>query len=194
MINPSDITNFNRTESELEEFLLFCILVAGKNSKVAAKKLNEFLKDGMKLVGLPSDTSPFQYIQYVIDSEFLFFNILQLYKLGQYNRIGKAFYGILKFKGSLQYISIPDLESVHGIGPKTARFFLLHTRPNQKVAVLDTHILKWLRAQGYNAPKVTPPAGLQYQTWEHCFLSEARKLDMSPADLDLTIWNSYAKV
>lgn len=194
MIDPSKITNFNRTEAELEEFLLFCILVAGKNSQTQSKKLHEFLKDGMKLVGLPSDTSPFQYIQYLIDSGFLFFNTLRRHKLGQYNRIEKAFGGILKFRGRLKWVSVADLESIYGIGPKTARFFLLHTKPKQKLAVLDTHILKWLRAQGYNAPKVTPPAGLQYQKWEHCFLGEAIKLDMSPADLDLTIWNSYTKV
>lgn len=191
MIDPSKITNFNRTEAELEEFLLFCILVAGKNSKVAAKKLDVFLDS----TGRSPNVSPFDYLWYLFGNNWVQLrNAMRAHKLGQYNRIERAFRGVLMFQGKLKHISVANLESVYGIGPKTARFFLLHTKPNQKVAVLDTHILKWLRAQGYNAPKVTPPAGLQYQKWEHCFLTEAQKLNMSPANLDLTIWNSYAKV
>lgn len=35
MIVPEQITNFNRSQAELEEFALFSILVAGKSAKVA---------------------------------------------------------------------------------------------------------------------------------------------------------------
>ena len=42
MIDPDDITKFDRTDFELLEFWLFCCIVAGKNSKVQAKKLDEF--------------------------------------------------------------------------------------------------------------------------------------------------------
>ena len=31
MINPSQITDFNRSTEQLQEFLLFCLFVAGKN-------------------------------------------------------------------------------------------------------------------------------------------------------------------
>lgn len=53
MIDPNNITKFYRTEAELEEFLLFCIIVAGKNSKIQAKKLAEFLEGGDILGPLP---------------------------------------------------------------------------------------------------------------------------------------------
>jgi hypothetical protein len=43
MITPTTITNYNRTEEELEEFLLFSILVAGKGAEQQAKKLDAFL-------------------------------------------------------------------------------------------------------------------------------------------------------
>lgn len=36
---------------------------------------------------------------------------------------------------------------------KTSRFFLLHSRENIKVAVLDTHIIKWLSHIGYEETK-----------------------------------------
>ena len=43
MINPYQITNYDRSSSELEEFLLFCIVVAGKTAYIQAQKLEDFL-------------------------------------------------------------------------------------------------------------------------------------------------------
>ena len=39
MIDPSNVTNPARTPAELEEFLLFCVVVAGKNADQQAQKL-----------------------------------------------------------------------------------------------------------------------------------------------------------
>lgn len=189
MITPTTITNYNRTEAELEEFLMFAILVAGKGAEQQAKKLDQFLKIKSKL-GLPSDTTPFQYLTFLCNMQDMV-TPMKVCKLGQYNRIEKAFRGILQFKDNLKNVSVEDLESIKGIGSKTARFFILHSRPDAKVAVLDTHILKWLNEQGYNAPKATPPKK-KYSELEKIFLTEAWKREMTPADLDLTIWKSYA--
>ena len=38
MVNPYDITNYNRTQNELQEFLLFTIVVAGKTAYIQAQK------------------------------------------------------------------------------------------------------------------------------------------------------------
>lgn len=189
MIDPTTITNFNRTEVELEEFLMFAILVAGKTAKTQAQKLEEFLSD-KKAFGLPSDTTPFQYLEYLLRFTMLS-NTMMKHRLGQYKRLTFAFIGILKFKGNLKNVSVEDLESVKGIGSKTARFFLLHSRKDAQYAVLDTHILKWLREQGYSAPKATPTKK-KYAVLEKIFLTEAWKREMLPADLDLMIWKSYA--
>lgn len=189
MIDPTTITNYNRTEAELEEFLLFAILVAGKTAKTQAKKLEEFLSD-MKTLGLPSDTTPFEYLEYLIKGNMLTAMMMK-HKLGQYKRLTSAFMGIMKFKNNLKKVSVQELESVNGIGSKTARFFILHSRPDAKVAVLDTHILKWMIEKGYNVPKVTPPK-TKYYIYESWFLQEAIFHQMTPADLDLTIWKTYA--
>jgi thermostable 8-oxoguanine DNA glycosylase len=117
---------------------------------------------------------------------------MKKFKLGQYKRIGNAFKGILQFKRMLRIVTIEQLESIKGIGSKTARFFILHSRPDQKVAVLDTHILKWLREQGYSAPKQTPTKK-RYAILESIFLTEAWKREMNPADLDLMIWKSFSQ-
>lgn len=188
MIDPTKITNYNRTEAELEEFLLFCIMVAGKNAKQTAKKLDEFLHVSNML-----NQSPFDYLNDKLKGIGLDLNfVIKECKLGQYKRLEKAFTGILQFKNRLKEVSVEELESVSGIGSKTSRFFVLHSRPNQQLAVLDTHILKWMDAQGYDVPKSTPPKG-RYALIEKQFLTECAKAGKTPAELDLEIWKSYSQ-
>jgi hypothetical protein len=191
MITPTTITNYNRTEEELEEFLMFAILVAGKGAEQQAKKLQSFLWLAEKGFGLPKDTTPFEYLEYLIKGNQLT-HVMMFCKLGQYKRLLIAFLGIVRFKGNLKNVTIDQLESISGIGSKTARFFILHSRPDAKVAVLDTHILKWMSEKGYKVPKATP-AKKKYAEIEKLFLTEAINHQMTPADLDLTIWKSYAK-
>jgi thermostable 8-oxoguanine DNA glycosylase len=186
MITPEEITNYNRTEAELEEFLMFAILVAGKGAEQQAKKLDAFLKH----CDWYNNGEPFEHIKSLIRHDMLDTQ-MKKFKLGQYKRIGNAFKGILQFKRMLRIVTINELESVKGIGSKTARFFILHSRPNQKVAVLDTHILKWMKSLGHNVPKSTP-AKKQYGIIEKLFLCMAEARSMSVADLDLHIWKSYA--
>lgn len=191
MIDPTKITNYNRTEAELEEFLMFAVLVAGKTAKTQAKKLEQFLSTKKEL-GLPSDTTPFEYLEYLAKSNYLSSAMVNC-KLGQYNRLEVAFRQMLTFKGDLKKVSVADLESVKGIGPKTARFFVLHSRENVEHAVLDTHILKWLAgATRIGMPKSTP-SGKKYREIEQLFLTEARIRGISPADLDLQIWKSFSQ-
>jgi thermostable 8-oxoguanine DNA glycosylase len=45
--------------------------------------------------------------------------------------------------------------------------------------------------KGYKVPKATPPKK-KYSEIEKLFLQEAINHQMTPADLDLTIWKSYA--
>jgi thermostable 8-oxoguanine DNA glycosylase len=187
MITPTTITNYNRTEEELEEFLMFAILVAGKGAEQQAIKLNAFLKHCMH----KENGKPFALLSRLSSMGWLEIQMKE-FKLGQYKRIGHAFKEILKFKGRLSKVTIEELESVKGIGSKTARFFILHSRPNQQLAVLDTHILKWLaKATRIGMPKSTPPKS-KYKTIESLFLTEASIRNMSPADLDLQIWKEYA--
>lgn len=190
MIDPKNITNYNRTEAELQEFLLFCICVAGKNSHQQAKKLNQFLTDGYQShqnVFNQSIKTPFKLVKMMGDLGILK-GLLMLVKMGQYTRITNAFYEVSKLP-SLTDITISELEKIKGIGPKTARFFVLHSRPNQQIAVLDTHILKWLQERAFvPVPKKTPSSKNTYLMWENVFLYHARELGMTPAELDLKIW------
>lgn len=184
MIDPTKVTNYNRTQAELEEFLLFAIIVAGKGAFQQAKKLEAFLAPSRP------DMSPFAYVTY-LDREGKLDEALRSVKMGQYNRIGSAFRAVANFfaRQSNVTLSIRLLECIKGVGMKTARFFFMHTMPNQNLACLDTHILKWLGEKGHEVPKQTPN-GVKYLALEQIFLGYAAEMGKSPADLDLEIWNS----
>lgn len=182
LVDPTDVTKFNRDDGELQLFFLFCQVVAGKTAKVQAKFLNEFLSAG-------NGTTPFEIVQDMVDNGVLL-DKLKESKLGQYSRLAAGFEASLKL--DLRTATVDDLKAIKGIGNKTARFFLLHSRPNQNVAVLDVHILKYLRSQGFDTPKATP-AEKQYLELEKEFLKLAHQNNMSPADFDLMLWTQYSQ-
>jgi len=193
MINPNQVTNFDRTPAEMEEFLLFAIIVAGKGAFQQAKKLEEFLAPihRTEVINNPFlNWTPFAYIRH-LDKEGKLDEALRSVKMGQYNRIGSAFRAVATFFGvsSNVTLSIRLLECIKGVGMKTARFYFMHSLPNQNFACLDTHILKWLGEKGHQVPKTTP-TGQKYLDLEKIFLAYCKEMNMLPADLDLSIWNS----
>jgi thermostable 8-oxoguanine DNA glycosylase len=189
VIDPHNITNFKRTQYELEAFWLFCILTAGKTASVQSKKLTAFLANTHQM-GL----TPFEYIRHIEEHcDYSLDDAIRHEKLGQYTRVERAFLESLSL--DLSNCTVDELESVYGVGCKTSRFFLLHTRPKQKLAVLDTHILKWLRAEGMTtAPSKTPTNTNTYKRWEMRFLRHAKYLDRDVAELDLEIWSFYNRL
>jgi thermostable 8-oxoguanine DNA glycosylase len=182
LVDPTDVTKFDRTDGELQLFFLFCQTVAGKTAKVQAKFLDAFLQRGH------GDT-PFEVIQDMLDRGVLLEN-LKTSSLGQYNRLAAGFEQSLKL--DLRKATLEEIMDVKGVGNKTARFFLLHSRPNQTIAVLDVHILKYLRSQGIEAPKQTP-SGKKYLELEQKFIKLAQQSKMSIADFDLMLWTKYSQ-
>lgn len=190
-VDPNAVTNFNRTEEELELFLMFCCVVAGKTATTQARALEKFLLSLPVPVGMPD--SPFNRIATIGVHSQKFLDLLEESKLGQYRKLRQCFIEITSFlRWSLTNCTVEELQSIHGIGPKTARFFLLHSRKDQKLAVLDTHILKYLRDNGVvDAPKSTPGPAL-YERLEQQFIALAEASGKSIADFDLEIWRKYS--
>ena len=183
LIDPKKITNFTRTQAELQSFFLFGLFCAGKNSDYAAKCLAKLLHNN-------EGETPFEVLKNL--GETGIHNALVASRIGQYTRLTKAIMDAVYL--DLSTCTLEELMSVHGVGQKTARFFLLHTRPNCKVAVLDTHILKWLRDNGVDAPQVTPTSVKQYKALEEkfLFLAGINFPFMSISDVDLTLWMKYS--
>lgn len=197
MINPKQITKFDRTQSELEEFLIFCVLVAGKNSTQAAQKTADLIEAAREVShkAAPFDALRSVYADHCKGLASSFRDWLASVKVGQHNRFAVTFAELVTLS-FLDTVTFSRLEKIHGIGPKTARFFCLHSNPNYtNLAVLDTHILKWLKQHFEDTPKSTPPAGKAYRKHELRWLDKSAELmpEISPAERDLTVWKSFAQ-
>src|SRR3989344_7936381 len=118
MIDLIRVTNFDRTDADLEEFWLVAICVAGKNGITQSKKVHQFLSG---IEGI----SPFDKVRELIAKGGLLKRLKEV-KMGQYKRIEKAFKDSLDL--DLRNCSLTDLTSILGVGNKTSRFFLLHSR------------------------------------------------------------------
>ena len=189
MINPAEVTNYNRTQSELQEFILFCINVAGKKSSIEAPKLEVFIE---RAKNITKETSPFNCIKKLIKLGRLN-EIMHWAKLSPYAQRYNSYVAVSKIK-DLQSVSLNRLLQIPGIGLKTARFFLSHSREDFDEPMLDTHILRYLRDQGYvDAPKSTPSNENTYFYFANIFKNIARQLGKTVTDLDLEIWKQYSK-
>ena len=195
MIDPYNITNFNRTQEQLQEFLLFCIVVAGKTAYIQAKKLQEFFDSVNVRLMMPDHVSPFQTVK-SSNQHGILLEEIQKAKLGQYKKIYSAFKFIAENKYDLTTMKPGDLELIPGVGMKTSRFFLLHSNKTYKnnIAVLDTHILKFIKENiDDRAPKSTPTISVTYKYWEDVFLYWCELNNKNVAEFDLQVWNSYSR-
>jgi hypothetical protein len=202
MVDPTKITKYNQTQAELEEMLLFWVCAAGKNGVTAARCLDSLLsawRVRAQRGPLKLNPSPFDIIKYIWWSGANLAQEMKKHGIGCYNAKSKTFRYLVGDRGKpdffgyymdLQKCTVEDLESVPGIGPKTARCFLIHSRKNQRYAGLDTHILKFLRDKGHEVPASTP-TGKKYRDLEQTFLKYVDDAGMNVADFDLMIWNDY---
>lgn len=171
---------------ELQYWILFTIAVAGKGAKVTEQKMIAFLRDEGRPLAWP-----FKIVQLYIYRDELD-RKLKKHKLGKYTLLNKGFRAALDL--DLCNLDVPALQKVPGIGPKGARMIMMYGFPDQKdYAVLDTHVLKWMRAHGYEVPDATP-SGKQYEKIEHWVIAEARARNMSPRQFDTWIWQMYARL
>ena len=194
-IDPYNITNFNRTEEELQLFLLFCIVVAGKTAYIQADKLEQFLNSVNKRLMMPEHVKPFQTILSA-EQHGILMQEIQNAKLGQYRKIYAGFKYISENKFDLNNMTPEQLELIPGVGMKSSRFFLLHSDINWQnyIAILDTHILKFIKENIDNrAPKSTPTIRVTYKYWEDVFLNWCEQNNKNMADFDLEVWKSYAR-
>ena len=186
VVIPTEITNYNRTDYELEVFWLFCILVAGKNSDTTSKVLTNLLTN------LKEDQTPFEYIRDL--GEQGLYDLLVSNRVGQYNRISKAIWQSIDL--DLRNCSREDLMGIYGVSHKTSRFFLLHSREFCEEIVLDTHILRWMKDKCHivGVPNNTPQNKDKYEYLAKLCkeLMENHYPGLSLAQIDLLIWTTMS--
>jgi thermostable 8-oxoguanine DNA glycosylase len=188
MIDPKKVTDYNRNETQLQEFLLYCVCVAGKKSEIETRKLDKFL----------GGASPFKLIRKLLKSssviwkdglmEHLSKNKVAPYKQ-RYNSFKDA---VTLLPDNLSEVTLDRLQQVRGISTKTSRFFLTHSREDFDEPVLDTHILRYLKDVGHDVPSSTPQNPNVYGKVASLFKKEADLAEMSVTDFDLKVWTEYS--
>jgi|15BtaG_2_1085339.scaffolds.fasta_scaffold00600_29 thermostable 8-oxoguanine DNA glycosylase len=199
MITPSKITDYHRSKYELEEFLMFCVLCAGKSSKIQAQKLEYFLHHDRSPNLEPYwGATPFAMIQHWV-REGMLMDRMKEAKLGKYKLMEKAFSQLLLLNLDYTLVTVRGasharliLTGAYGVGLKTASLFLLHSVEGCKMAVLDTHLLRFLRKLYPKArvPKASPQCPHKYRQIEDMWLGFCYRNDRDPATYDLEIWNN----
>lgn len=188
MIDPSDVTKYDRTVPELEEFLCFCLCVAGHNAKTTAKHLDKFFKEVHTEEPTTEGFLPLTAVGKLDVEEVRFF--LKKNGIGSHGLRAKGLHYLANAGLDLAKCTRHDLLKVPGIGMKTASYFILHTRKDARIACLDRHVMRWLSSKGHEGlPDNTPPTTTRYLRVEALFLQYADELKMTPAQLDLQIWN-----
>ena len=192
MIDPEKVTNYEQTDRQLEEFILFWVCAAGKNGRTAARCLDNLLNS----IG-GHDIGPFNAIKiwgYYEHPETLegWPEMLRDNGIGCYTSKAKTMFQLAVSGLNLHTCTASDLESIYGIGCKTSRCFIMHSRKDAQVAGLDTHMLKYLREMGYDDVPKSTPTGKKYLTNQDRVLSLAKEAGMTPAEFDLWVWNKYS--
>lgn len=186
MIDPNDVTNPARSAAELEEFLLFCVVVAGKNADQQSAKLERFL----------SGRSPFAHVRKSHRAGMLLSRLREA-RLGKYSLLSRSFSELAHSGADLSSATWEELTRFPGIGIKTAKFFVLHSRPAQMHGVLDTHVLAWMRERwdgtGAPVPRHSPQDPRAYRFWETVYFGMvcALRQGTGPIDwarFDLDLW------
>lgn len=183
LIDPKAVTDYTRSDRDLQHFWLFSMAVAGKNADKQAEVVSKIMKE------IPENVLPFDYLRRLGDSLALR-PLLEQVRIGQYARLTRAITESLSL--DLRQVTADQLDDVYGVGLKTAKFFLLHSRPALACAVLDTHVLTWLNSLGIGEfPDTSPQSPIHYKQIERLFLPLAMAYfpGMSFAEIDLHLWN-----
>jgi hypothetical protein len=194
MIDPNAVTDPARSAEQLEEFLLFCLVVAGKNADQQSRKLEDFLQG----------KTPFSFIR-SLGANGGVEEHLRRVKLGKYRLLGEAFRRVASSGIDLRRCSWEELTQFPGVGIKTSKFFVLHSRPNERHGVLDTHVLAWMRerlalsgSRRAAVPRHSPQDWANYRFWETVYFGLVLERERPPgkehagpidwAQVDLDLW------
>ena len=158
--------------------LCFCILTANSTAKLGLKIQGE-LGDGFMTLPVGELTRRLTGLGHRFYNKRAEFIV----SARRYSRIKDIITEFLETQQAREWL----VENVYGIGWKEASHFL-RTVGHDDVAILDRHILALLQENGIikQAPKTLTRR--RYLEIEELFKDLARKVNLSPAELDLYMW------
>ena len=184
MIDPFNLVRPVINSSELA---LFACSVQGKQAAIQSDKLNSIFEILYEMLPV-YENMPFACIRALNDEELL--DVLKQFRMGQYGRLIQSYRQLSYFKDDHKF-TLSELTNIFGVGPKTARFILGYGW-NEPCAILDVHILKYLRQCGIDAPQQTPQDANTYLRLEREYFVLAEKAGLSTMELDEKIWKEYS--
>lgn len=182
LVDPTNITNYELSDEELELTLLWWICAAGKNAMTAARGLSLVMEEIN-----PCGMSPFEAIRRIENLS----EVLRRNGIGCYNNKARTMRDLAESGLDLRKCSRDNLTDIYGIGMKTASCFLIHSRRDVCYAGLDVHLLHHMRDLGYDVPSSTPTSKKKYLEIEQKLLDLIKKSGQSVADYDLGVWKEY---
>lgn len=186
IITDDNLINFERTTEELQLLWLYCGFSVGKSRRQAQTALAELLDSSPGL-------TPFGRLRSLISAGRLQKELL-LTRIGGWTRLEGFLVDTVNARFNLRTVKVEQLEAIHGIGLTKARFFLLCSRETARCAVLDRHILSYLRDQRYaDVPDQVGKSRKTYLRLEGYFLNEADRAGLSPARFNLQLWRARAR-
>lgn len=158
--------------------LCFCILTANSTAKMGLKIQGE-LGDGFMTLPIEELTRRLKGLGHRFYNKRAEFIV----SARKYRRIKDIITGFPETQHAREWL----VENVYGIGWKEASHFLRNVGYND-VAILDRHILALLQENGIikEAPKTLTKR--RYLEIEVLFKDFARKVKLSPGELDLYMW------
>ena len=182
------------SEDDLWRELVYCILgsrVRFETVYAAVERMYD-----LSLLSSPGSDSEFNELERktveALSTGYPFFRV-------RANQIRSAAEHIYKSKGSIkEFLSnTNDVRSarrllateVAGLGPKQASLFLRNIGFTKSIAVLDIHVLTYLRWVGFvESPLKSVSSMGKYESLEESFINHSYSLGCSPDRFDLAVW------
>ena len=175
-------------ESLREEFCLYATLAKGRDEPHPARRLEGLLTLWYDAYS-EHNYHPFRIINMLCEESLI--EDMEEAKLGLYKKRSKQ-WRILASRDVEEW-TLDRLLTTPGFGPKISRLIAGYLW-DEKVAILDRHIILFLRALGYGT-RIVYNKGKQrweetYRKVEVEFLKIAEAMGIHPLDLDDAIWRS----
>lgn len=202
-------------EPVVEKFFLLCCFVAGKGALRQQTCLDVFLSLLEEACPV-HDTTPFSRLHRFwvqagrpvpsmgaaaarLADNFPLTEMLKQSRSGQYTRLTRLLCCLLQaWEQQRDMLFTWDqyrFATIPGVGLKTSSFFLINSRPNQHVAVLDTHVLSYMREHNLHprVPNATPGNPRVYAELEKVWLIHCAEHGMSPQQFDFKVWSDRSQ-
>jgi hypothetical protein len=178
LVEPTRLTNYHRTDGELEALVIYAVMAWGREASRAQRAVSVLLDH------CPPAVSPFKQIR-LASAAGMLRAALEATRIGDYAKRQRALERAIAHDP--RTVSVEVLSAC--VGLKSARLVALHSRRDASCAVLDRHVLAYLRDLGYAVPeRDTPRNSHRYQAIEALVLAECARQGRHPAELDLTTW------